>query len=94
MSRVDEDIEVNKEKIKIGFCVQIESYLEILDITFDELLKHIEENEKLFSNFPLSEFTNAIDRIKSDISFLFIIIEDKLQDEKFNICDYLLKYYG
>ena len=92
MTDIEKNFEENKDKMKIGFCIQIETYLEILDITFDELQKNIVDNEKLFENLPLGDWQNAVDRIKADISFLFVLIEKDLENKKYNTCDYLLKY--
>ena len=93
MSEIVKDFEKHKDTMRIGACIQFETYLELLNMVLKTFKLKIEENSILFDgSIPYGDFFHQLDVLGSHISFFTMLVQKELEDKKFNCCDYFLKY--
>lgn len=57
--------EQNKEKMIIGFCLELKSLQEFISKDLDLFISFIEDNENFFNNLDIRNFTTGIENIKN-----------------------------
>lgn len=95
MNEIQKDLEKYKDTMKIGACIQFETYLEFVDIALGTFKSKIEENSQLFDNdIPYRDFYNQLDSLQDQISFFTMLVQKELENKNFNSCDYFIKYHN
>lgn len=95
MNEIQKDLEKYKDTMKIGACIQFETYLEFVDIVLGTFKSKIEENSQLFDNdIPYRDFYNQLDSLQDQISFFTMLVQKELENKNFNSCDYFIKYHN
>jgi hypothetical protein len=84
--------EENKDKIKIGACLELTFLFENLESDFNRIIEFIKDNSKLLNNQMEYTLTKSIeDTVCLTDNYIEIILSDIDKDE--NFCKYHSKYY-
>ena len=79
--------------MRVGACIQFETYLEMIDLVFKTFKFKIEENSELFDdNISSGEFFRQFDILQEQISFFVMLVQKEIEKGKFDSCDYFIKY--
>ena len=93
MNNIQKGIEKNKYTMRVGACIQFETYLEMIDLVFKTFKFKIEENSELFDdNISSGEFFRQFDILQEQISFFVMLVQKEIEKRKFDSCDYFIKY--
>ena len=93
MNEIQKNLEKHKETMKVGACIQFETYLEMVDIVLKAFKSKIEENSQLFDNdIPCRDFIYQLDNLQNQVAFFTMMVQKELENKNFNSCDYFIKY--
>lgn len=93
MNEIQKNLEKQKETMKVGACIQFETYLEMVDVVLKSFKSKIEENSQLFDNdIPCSDFIYQLDNLQDQVAFFTMMVQKELENKNFDSCDYFIKY--
>lgn len=95
MNEIEKNLEKYKDTMKIGACIQFETYLEFVDIVLGTFKSKIEENSQLFdNNISYREFYDQLNSLQDQISFFTMLVQKELENNDFDSCDYFIKFHN
>lgn len=93
MDEIQKNLEKHKETMKVGACIQFETYLEMIDIVLKTFKSKIEENSQLFNkDIPFMDFIYQLENLQEQFSFFTMMVQKELENKNFDSCDYFIKY--
>ena len=92
MTNIENNLKSNELNIKIGSCIQLDTYSEIFDVFLSSYCDVIKANSRYLKSITVSDWLCRIDSLKYDLLFLNTCIQKELEGRSFDTCDYILKY--
>lgn len=84
VKKIDEYRKQNKDKMIVGFCLELKSLQEFISKDLDLFISFIEENENFFNNLDIRNFTTGIENMKCFFdNFTDLIYNDVDKDDKY-----------